>query len=1476
MEISGDRPFLRTIRSRALRRSRFASALRRSGAPVPVRYRSDPCGPPAISSTLVWGRIHAPRGSRHGTTWLGAIVLTLLLILSGLAFLETAPRGGSEASPPAPFVPARSMVATPPSSPSVAPIVERAGPTFPSAIACALAPVPGCPALTDRAPLVPHPLASGPSSWLNLTPNPYPVSYPSARLGAEMTYDPGDSRTLLFGGLGNDYEFANDLWSFSAGNWTNLTAASPCSATSCPSPRAYAGFAYDLRNKEAVVFGGLGIVAGHLAALGDTWVDARGAWTNVTATAGTPPSPRFDASMSYTSAEGYVVLFGGSTINSTFLSDTWTFENGRWSNITANETDEPGARAGAAFGDSPTGYALLFGGYGPVGLIQPSTGTCGEFAQYWFSGGQWTHASISCVESPRGLTSANTTGEPCGREGAALAWSPKNQHFVLFGGDGIAGSGCNPTGTLVALNDTYLYLGSPGGAYDLWQSDISPGWPADREEMAYAPDYADGYVVIFGGTIGGGGLTNETWRYYAAVSALFTGPLVIENSATNLGFPIFTLTAFGGSGNLDFIFNTTGLQTGNPLTGSAGCSLFTDQAGHPAPTQGVDVIRCAPAPGAYNIYRLSVTVWDTEQTTARAYANWTFTADPPEALDLYSQFAGAFYNGISFTDRFSVYAQINNQPVTQITGSIGLGPNLSFSHTSSSDFWWNASYNMDEAPAGATLYVVVESDNWQENASLALNVVNTPSFITNFVNDPGVVQQEKSVGSGPFNENYSLTQSIAISLSAFSVTVPKSVPLLSGLFSLLPSMTVTFYESSAGTVMISGVLGESLPAIDLVGGSLTISASLNLSGTLSITNSNGVESIDWVTASLTVQIKGDFQASIPIYGYTFDLFGVPVTIGFSLTIDVAPTIALQMVMAPANSSATAIADGFNFTIVQLLGDFSLPITAAINFGVGVASVAVGGTLTFDVAFGIAPGPFGPTGLWINGTLFAMVQVLFWSATWNFLGPAVIYHSSPGQGEAPRSEGAQPATYDNGSDASWQLDPRSYNGTGYDRLLWSSLNSSGVAISDIYPHTSFAAASAYGGATLFYSNDQVDQPVRSGLAISGLQINASNNVATALPSPVDPGFIVTAPHSSAMPDGSDYVLWSALPTSQAGGPSPVGITTLALHGARYDPRNESWGPVHQFTASEIVQSSGIDTSGPSPTVVALVAPGLSPTPSSPEWLLSFNVTTGAEISNASVHGYATIVSVRGASGSIPGRAVLQLVAGNDSLLNLAEGSVQGVGYTPPDNSTLVEEQNVEGSATALLLRYRQTQLEIAVLYDPATSRTVAVLPLSGSVTDAEALASGGSFYVYVANGTGFSGWEVGPTGAVTPLLPVDVSGLNGFGMTQVGSSLLLYALVPEAGGAPGSRSLFLTEVGVGLPALTAGAPASSTGTSLPPAASSPSPFNWALWLGVPIVAAVVALTTIVILRRRPPTAPAAAPPSGATAPEAPLGPPPGPG
>ncbi len=260
------------------------------------------------------------------------------------------------------------------------------------------------------------------------------------------------------------------------GSWTNLSLAIH------PSARLWEGLVYDAVDREFVLFGGLG--SGNPSVLGDTWTFQNGTWTNLTPGLLTAPSPRFYPGMTWDPTIGAVLMFGGQAGRLSF-SDTWSFVHGRWTNLTATVGPAPSGRSYAAMAyDSTDRVTLLFGGFNESPLQ--------EYGDTWeFSGGRWMNLTS-------GLTIA-----PSARPDAGIMDDPGDGYLLVFGGD-------TPRDTTPFFNDTW------GFAHGRWTNltNRSPSAPSGREDPAAGYDLRSGFAIMSGGTTTPGVPDlSDTWSY---------------------------------------------------------------------------------------------------------------------------------------------------------------------------------------------------------------------------------------------------------------------------------------------------------------------------------------------------------------------------------------------------------------------------------------------------------------------------------------------------------------------------------------------------------------------------------------------------------------------------------------------------------------------------------------------------------------------------------------------------------------------------------------------------------------------------------------------------------------------------------------------------------------------------------------------------------------------------------------------------
>lgn len=239
-------------------------------------------------------------------------------------------------------------------------------------------------------------------------------------------------------------------------------------------------------------------------------------WANISSSTGTPPPDRsYGRSFAYDPVDGYDVLFGGYGETGSYLSDTWTFHAGKWTQLTP--TTHPSARDHSTLAWDPVdGYLLLFGG----------SGNGGAYSDTWtFLAGQWTQLSPHT--------------HPSARWASSMTWDAADQEIVLFGGC-VAGTAAGDTWTFLHGNWTQL---SPHPA------------PSGRENVALQFDPRDNYTVLFGGDDYYSAMDGDTWAFSAG-NWTQLHPTHSPAARSEAGFAydphIGALVLFGGSGATNF------------------------------------------------------------------------------------------------------------------------------------------------------------------------------------------------------------------------------------------------------------------------------------------------------------------------------------------------------------------------------------------------------------------------------------------------------------------------------------------------------------------------------------------------------------------------------------------------------------------------------------------------------------------------------------------------------------------------------------------------------------------------------------------------------------------------------------------------------------------------------------------------------------------------------------------------------------
>ncbi len=289
------------------------------------------------------------------------------------------------------------------------------------------------------------------NQWVRIAPS----TSPSPRADAQVAYDSVDGMVLLFGGHGPGGPLG-DLWKFSGGRWTNLSAT--LTFPTAPSARWGAAFTMDYKDRGVLLFGG----TNGSGALGDTWMFVRNAWSSI-AVGATHPSERWGAAMTFDAADNYILLFGGNSSTGSALGDAWRYALGSWR--TVNVRGGPPSLIGAA---------AVYEGRDRLTLLTGGASGSGYTSGTWsFAAGKWT--TLSPAVSPAARADASVTYD--------------------------------------ALHQGILYgfgFGSSGAYSDLWVYVL----PLSVRLMASPTFDANGEAVLFFPLVSGGfGVPTYVWNY---------------------------------------------------------------------------------------------------------------------------------------------------------------------------------------------------------------------------------------------------------------------------------------------------------------------------------------------------------------------------------------------------------------------------------------------------------------------------------------------------------------------------------------------------------------------------------------------------------------------------------------------------------------------------------------------------------------------------------------------------------------------------------------------------------------------------------------------------------------------------------------------------------------------------------------------------------------------------------------------------
>ncbi len=342
---------------------------------------------------------------------------------------------------------------------------------------------------------------------------------PSPRSDHAMAFD--GRNVVLFGGWADPLVF-DDTWELDRGQWRLVLPATH------PSGRFGHAMAF-MPGVGVVLFGG----AKAADVMGETWIYKAGNWTEVSATAGRPPS-RSKAVLAYDPLRGKLVLAAGQGVAGR-LNDTWEFDGTRWTETPSSGA--PQVSGGMAAFDVTRGRVVLHGGFGSA---PGSAVVATQSATYGWSGTTWEPFVTSFLQrhsgaiapdpitgelSAYGAASTSTPCSPCtdvpdgdlnrlsgtvwsqrvygsydGALGPTAAFDPDRRMIVASGGAEVGGA--NPPGSMKTWE----------GGEQSFQLQSAFGPAVVDAAAAYGRFAGTRGVYVFGGR-SGASLSAATWQW---------------------------------------------------------------------------------------------------------------------------------------------------------------------------------------------------------------------------------------------------------------------------------------------------------------------------------------------------------------------------------------------------------------------------------------------------------------------------------------------------------------------------------------------------------------------------------------------------------------------------------------------------------------------------------------------------------------------------------------------------------------------------------------------------------------------------------------------------------------------------------------------------------------------------------------------------------------------------------------------------
>ncbi len=330
----------------------------------------------------------------------------------------------------------------------------------------------------------------------------------------------------------------------SPGEWANVSVA----AGPGPSDRA-ASMTWDTSDGYALLYGGLG--CNFVCSPGDTWTFENGAWSNITSSVtGAPPHVHYSG-LAYDPADGGVILFGGRLPNGSFSNETWSYHAKTWTNLTSTAGGPPPYVTYPAMVTDTTDQEIVMTGGSTAGNL---------FHTWVFKGGRW--ADVTSVAGPAGRLNL-----PSGSD------DPADRGVLLFGS--YAGAGGHPQeATWLYTSGTWRNLTPTLNAEPpAMNTPVAAFLPGAHEVVASSGDsYDPGYMAVPNPT---------TWVFASGAWANVTAtaglpPDVLSEMAGAVDPASGGLLAFGGQTPAGYLSPFTYVLSSIPLVAATATPAVTE------------------------------------------------------------------------------------------------------------------------------------------------------------------------------------------------------------------------------------------------------------------------------------------------------------------------------------------------------------------------------------------------------------------------------------------------------------------------------------------------------------------------------------------------------------------------------------------------------------------------------------------------------------------------------------------------------------------------------------------------------------------------------------------------------------------------------------------------------------------------------------------------------------------------------------